>query len=65
MDLKDFYYGNTMEEHEYTRIILSLIPQKIIYQYELVSIEYNICKYIKIQNGMPGLKQAGEIANDC
>ena len=46
MDLKDLYYGTPMEEYEYMRILLTSIPQEIIDQYELKSIEYNSCIYI-------------------
>ena len=30
MELKDFYYGISMEEYELMRLLLSPIPQEII-----------------------------------
>ena len=46
-------------------ILLPLIPQEIINQYDLASIEDNIWIYIKIQKGISGPNQAGKISNDC
>ena len=46
-------------------IFLSLIPQEIIDQYDMASIEDNGWIYIKIQKGISGLKQVGKISNDC
>ena len=40
------------------------IPQDIINAYELDNLVYDGHVYIEIQKGMPGLKQAGRIAQD-
>jgi hypothetical protein len=63
LDIKDFYYGTPMERYKYMKLPLKLIPQEVIDQYnllDLVSVGY---VYIEIRKGMPGLKQAGRIAN--
>ena len=44
-------------------IKLSSILQEIIDQYNLEVIQHDGWVYIKIQKGMPGLKQAGKIDN--
>ena len=43
---------------------LKLFPDEIIYQYNLHSIAKDDWVYCKIRKGMPGLKQAGKIANE-
>ena len=40
------------------------IPEEIIQQYNLNSLQHKGWIYIEIRKGMPGLKQAGKIAND-
>ena len=62
MDLRDFYCGTPMEYYEYIRILLYSIPQEIIDQYELVSIEENSWIFIEIHKGMSVLKQAGKLS---
>jgi hypothetical protein len=52
-----------MKEAEYMRIHLSLIPQEIIDQYNLMALVHNGFIYIKISKGMYGLPQAGILAN--
>jgi len=63
-DIKDFYYKTPLDIYEYAQIPLKLIPQEIIDEYKLVDIAVNGVVYIEIRKGMPGLKQAGRIAND-
>ena len=63
-DIKDFYYKTPLDIYEYAQIPLKLIPQEIIDEYNLVDIAVNGIVYIEIRKGMPGLKQAGKIAND-
>ena len=46
------------------RIPLKVIPQEIIYTYDLKSlVDYQVWIYVRIEKGMYGLKQAGIIAN--
>ena len=57
------YYGSPMEEYEYMRIHYDEIPREIKIQYDLQALEHNGWIYLQIRKGMPGLKQAGKIAN--
>ena len=52
-----------MDEYEYMRIRYSEIPQEIKNAYNLHSIVHDGWIYLQIRKGMPGLKQAGKIAN--
>jgi hypothetical protein len=64
-DIKNFYYGTPMARYEYMKLHLSKIPQEIIAEYNLKDLATpDGWVYIKIQKGMPGLKQAGRLAND-
>ena len=63
-DIKDFYYGNPLGKPEYMRILLADIPEEIITQYDLRAIAHAGYVYMEINKGMPGLKQAGRVAND-
>ena len=51
-----------MIRFEYMKLPFSIIPDEIIAQYNLK--DKGVWVYIKIRQGMPGLKQAGIIAND-
>jgi hypothetical protein len=64
LDVKNYYYGTPMTRYEYMKLALKLIPQEIIDQYNLLSLAVDGYVYIEIRKGMPGLKQAGRIAND-
>ena len=65
LDIKDFYYVIPMSRYEYMKLSLDFFPEKIIEQYDLRSL---VCPngwiYMEIRKRMPGLKQAGRIAND-
>ena len=63
IDIKNMYYGTPMQEYEYMRIRYAEIPPEIIQQYKLDNIQHNGWVYLQIRKGMPGLKQAGKIAN--
>ena len=62
LDIKFFYYFTPMIRFKYTNPPLSIIPDDIITQYNLKDKGRRV--YIEICQGMPGLKQAGLIAND-
>ena len=64
LDIKNFYYGTPMERYEYMKLPIKLIPDEIIAQYNLLDLVSDGYVYIEIRKGMPGLKQAGRIAND-
>ena len=64
MDVKKIYYDTPMPVYEYMRLHLSIIPDEIIEQYNLRELADNDgWVYMEIQKGMPGLKQAGILAN--
>ena len=51
-----------MIRFEYMKLPFSIIPDEIFAQYNLK--DEGVWVYIKIRQGIPGLKQAGLIAND-
>ena len=53
-----------MEWYEYMKMSLDIIPEEIIAQYQLHSLASDGWIFMEIRKGMPGLKQAGRIAND-
>ena len=64
-DIKNFYYGTPMSRYEYMKIHLAKIPDEVIDEYDLRSIaNLDGWVYMEVRKGMPGLKQAGRIAND-
>ena len=63
-DIANFYYRTPLDIYEYAQMPLKLIPQEIIHEYNLIDVAVNGIVYIEIRKGMPGLKQAGKIAND-
>ena len=63
-DIKDFYYGTPLQRYEYVRMDLADIPNEIVSQYNLRDLATNGWVYMEIRKGMPGLKQAGKVAND-
>ena len=46
------------------KISLVILPEEIIAQYNLFQLASNGWVYLEIRKGMPGLRQAGHIAND-
>ena len=65
-DIKDFFYGTPMEpsDYEHAQLSMDLMPQEIIDQCHLMKLAVNNKVYFVTQKGMPGLKQAGIIANE-
>eukprot|EP00957_Ditylum_brightwellii_P204711 15340491-Ditylum_brightwellii.AAC.1 len=53
-----------MEEYQYMKIPIDLIPEKIIKQYNLKTVVHNNNVFIKIRKGIYGLPQASCIAHD-
>ena len=53
-----------MSLYEYMWIPLSLIPDDIFSRYDLRKLSKDGWVYMKIRKGMPGLNQAGGIANE-
>ena len=53
-----------MARYEYMRISMDLIPDEVIKQYNLHKLAVDGWAYMEIHKGMPGLKQAGKLANE-
>ena len=53
-----------MGSYDYMKISLAILPEEIIAQYNLLQLASNGWLYLEIRKGMPGLKQAGRIANN-
>ena len=63
-NIGNFYTNSKLESSEYMRIYLSLIPQEIIYEYDIMKyVETDIYVYVEITGAMYGLFQSGRIAN--
>ena len=56
LDIKNFYLGTPMEEHEYMKIKLDTIPDEIIKKYKLQTMVHNGFVYVEVRKGMYGLK---------
>ena len=54
-DVKNFYLGTTMTQYEYLRLSITIIPQEIIEQFNILTLVCNGYVYIEIQRGMYGL----------
>ena len=55
----DFYLNTIMEDLEYMRVKVELVPVEIMYQYELWKKVHYGHVYMKIEKGMYGLPQVG------
>jgi hypothetical protein len=64
IDIHNFYLNTPMPTFEYMRLHISLIPDEIIAEYNLMPLVHNGYIYIEIQKGMYGLPQAGILANN-
>ena len=63
-DISNFYLNNPMNRYEYIKLLLSIIPEEIIQQYNLRKLVQKGFVYMEIHKGMYGIPQAGKIAND-
>ena len=64
MDLKDFYLSCALDDYEYVRIPVHLLPSAIRAHYKLDdTYERNGHIYAECRRGMYGLPQAGKLAN--
>ena len=63
IDIKNMYLATPMERHEYMRMPIDIIPEKIIKLYNLQNKIHNGYVYMEIVRGMYGLPQAGILAN--
>ena len=65
-DVKDFYYGTLIDDlnyYKYEQMLLSLVLEKIIKQYDLLKLTTNNRIYFEIRKGMLGLKQVETVVN--
>ena len=63
-DIKHLYLNNILPDPEFMQIPLKITPQEIIDTYELRAlVDDQGWIYMRIKNGIYGLKQAGIIAN--
>ena len=63
-DIGIFYTNSKLEPSKFTRIHLSLIPQEIIDEYDVMKyVETDGYVYVEITGAMYGLAQSGRIAN--
>ena len=63
IDIKNFYLNTPLDQYEYMRLPLDVIPEEIILTYDLQTLAHNGWVYIEIRKGMYGLPQAGILAN--
>ena len=63
VDVKKCYLNNLMAKHEYYKIFISLIPQEVIDEYNLMDKQINGFLYVRAEKGMYGLVQVGIIAH--
>ena len=63
-DIENFYTNLKLESPEYMRIHLSLIPQEMIDEYDVMKyVETDSYVYVEIASTLYGLSQSGCIAN--
>jgi hypothetical protein len=65
MDRKNYYLRTPLERYEYVRIPISMVPDKIMDEYNLHALVHNgyLYLYVEVREGMHGLQQAGILAN--
>ena len=62
-DIKDYFLATPMKEPEYMKTRYKYVPEDIKQRYNLDSkVTINDYIYVKLQKGMPGLKQATLLA---
>jgi hypothetical protein len=61
-NLKDFYLRTPMEQYEYMRVPIHMIPDSIMILYKLHDLVHDGHVYAEIRKCMYGLPQAGKIA---
>ena len=63
VDIKHFYLNTPLDRYEHRRIPIDIIPQHVIYQYDLATKAKNKYVYCEIQKGIYSLPQAEIVAN--
>ena len=62
-DVKNFYLNTPMEEPEYMKILIRLIPDEKKVEYKVSKFEHTGYVYVQINKGMYGMAQEGLLAN--
>ena len=63
-DVKNFHLNTLMDEPEYMKIPVSIIPDEIKVEYKVSDFEHAGYVYVQIDKGMYGLAQAVLLANE-
>ena len=63
-DIKNLYLGTPISRYEYIKILIYILPDEIIIEYNLMNLAYKGYVYCEIQKGMYGLPQAGILSNN-
>ena len=63
VDIKNFYLNNEMVKNKYYKIAISLISKEVIDEYNTMAKQINGFIYVRLENGIYGLVQAGIIAH--
>jgi hypothetical protein len=63
MDIKNYYLGTPLERYEYLCIPVSMVPDKIMDEYNLHALVHNGYLYVEVRKGMYGLPQAEILDN--
>jgi hypothetical protein len=63
MDITNFYLNTPMDQPEFVRILVHLIPDEILEEYSLVLLVHRGMVLAIVEKGMYGLPQAGALAN--
>jgi hypothetical protein len=63
LDIKNFYLTAVLDYYECMQIPLALLPEWIKTQYNLNIHAHDGFVFLKIQHAVPGLPQAGILAN--
>ena len=62
-DIKNFYLNTLLDQFEYMKLPIGLIPEEINYKYNIKNMVNNSWVCIEIQKSMYSLQQAGVLAN--
>ena len=63
-DISNMYLCSQLEQPEFVKFKISMIPELIIQQYKLRNLAHNGYVYARIKKAWYGLKQSGKIAHD-
>jgi hypothetical protein len=63
MDINNYYLKTLLGHYEYINIAGSMVPNRVMEEYNLYDLVHNGKLYVEVQKGMYGLPQAGLLAN--